>query len=125
DAIFYLNVSPKILAERNFQKRGFLDYWESGMDIQRMGGMYENFAKYQGRLHKVFETLQKEFSFHSIQGSRSPVSIAKEIRVRVEKILSSAEKGEKATPVKEAVPPPEKEKAPSVPETANEVPKEK
>jgi dTMP kinase len=46
DAVFYLNVSPKILAERHFSKSGMLDYWESGMDIQRVGGMYDNFIKY-------------------------------------------------------------------------------
>jgi dTMP kinase len=116
DAVFYLNTSPKILAERNFQKRGFLDYWESGMDIQRVGGMYDNFIKYQNRLHKVFQTLQREYGFHSIAGSRSPVSIAKEIRARVEKILSAtSEKSEKtmekmpALQIKEAAPiPPEK-----------------
>jgi dTMP kinase len=102
DAVFYLNTSPKVLAERNFQKRGFLDYWESGMDIQRVGGMYDNFIKYQNRLHKVFQTLQREFSFFSVQASRSPVSIAKEIRSRVEKILtSSGEKALAASPSKE------------------------
>src|SRR5580693_8789573 len=124
DAVFYLNTSPKILAERNFQKRGFLDYWESGMDIQRVGGMYDNFIKYQNRLHKVFQTLQREYGFHSIAGIRSPLSIAKEIRARVEKILSAAsEKSEKtaekvpAMPVKEAFPIP-LEKLPSALEMA-------
>jgi len=107
DAVFYLNVTPKILAERNFQKRGFLDYWESGMDIQRVGGMYDNFVKYQGKLHKVFQNLQREFNFYSIQGSRSPVSIAKEIRGRVEKILTAsliAEKAERAVRAEKANP---------------------
>jgi dTMP kinase len=94
DAVFYLNVSPKGLAERNFRKRGFLDYWESGMDIQRVGGMYDNFIKYQAKLHRIFEALQKEFGFTTIQGSRSVQSVFKEIKTRVEKILtaSSAEK---------------------------------
>ncbi len=107
DAVFYLNVSPKILAERNFSKRGFLDYWESGMDIQRVGGMYDNFVKYQGRLHKVFQNLQREFNFYSVQGSRSPVSIAREIRGRVEKILTAtmiAEKAERAVKAEKANP---------------------
>ena len=105
DAVFYLNVSPKILAERNFRKRGLLDYWESGMDIQRVGSMFDNFIKYQGRLHKVFQGLQREFSFYTIQGSRSPQSIAKEIRGRVEKILSAAmtaERAEKAVKAEKA-----------------------
>jgi dTMP kinase len=132
DAVFYLNVSPKILAERNFRKRGFLDYWESGMDIQRVGGMYDNFVKYQGRLHKVFQTLQREFSFYTLQGSRAPTSIAREIRGRVEKILSAAVAAEKAerlvksdkpatSPAKEPMPTPaEKEKNPVPTEPAAE-----
>ena len=94
--VFYLSVmgAPKGLAERNFRKRGFLDYWESGMDIQRVGGMYDNFIKYQAKLHRIFEALQKEFGFTTIQGSRSVQSVFKEIKTRVEKILtaSSAEK---------------------------------
>lgn len=97
DAVFYLNSSPKVLAERNFQKRGYLDYWESGMDVQRVGSMYDNFIKYQNRLHKVFISLQREYEFYTITGSRSPISIAKEIRGRVEKILAAAsERAEKA-----------------------------
>jgi dTMP kinase len=131
DAVFYLNVSPKILAERNFSKRGFLDYWESGMDIQRVGGMYDNFIKYQARLHKVFETLHKEFGFTTIQGSRSAFSIAKEIRGKVEKILmaaSSAEKaGEKNTAIqaKEPIPSPAEKTAPSPEQAAEKTAAEK
>src|SRR6266516_2567693 len=33
DAVFYLNVSPEQLVQRNFLKNQTLDYWESGMDI--------------------------------------------------------------------------------------------
>lgn len=114
DAVFYLNTSPKILAERNFQKRGFLDYWESGMDIQRVGGMYENFIKYQNRLHKVFQTLQRDYGFYSIQGSRPPLSIAKEIRARVEKILTAEKIPEKTAASNREQAPPAPEKAPYV-----------
>ena len=89
DAVFYLNVNPRTLAERNFRKRGYLDYWESGMDIMRVGDMYENFIKYQGKLHRVFETLQKVYGFTTIQGGKSPVAISKEIRNKIEKLLNS------------------------------------
>jgi len=102
DAVFYLNVSPKILAERNFRKRGFLDYWESGMDIQRVGGMYDNFIKYQAKLHRIFEALQKEYGFTSIHGSKSVRAVFKEIKTKVEKILtasSAAERGAAALEV--------------------------
>ena len=96
DAVFYLNVNPKTLAERNFQKRGYLDYWESGMDIMRVGGMYDNFIKYQGKLHRVFEILQKEFGFTTVPGGRSAFKIAKEIRTRIEKILTASSAAEKS-----------------------------
>jgi dTMP kinase len=115
DAVFYLNTSPKTLAERNFQKRGYLDYWESGMDIQRVGSMYDNFIKYQNRLHKVFLNLQREYGFHSVAASRSPISIAKEIRAKVEKILSSDRPS--ALAPKEAAAP--AEKTPSAKEPGN------
>jgi len=88
DAVFYLNVTPKILAERHFSKSGLLDYWESGMDVQRAGGMYDNFILYQTKLHRVFEAMQKEYKFTTIQGNRRPASIAKEIREKVERILA-------------------------------------
>lgn len=104
DAVFYLNTSPKTLAERNFQKRGYLDYWESGMDIQRVGSMYDNFIKYQNRLHKVFLTLQRDYGFYSVTASRSPFSIAKEIRAKVEKIIASASDRPVNPSAKEAVP---------------------
>ena len=108
DAVFYLNTSPKTLAERNFQKRGYLDYWESGMDIQRVGSMYDNFIKYQNRLHKVFLNLQREYGFLSVTASRSPLSIAKEIRARVEKILTTATEKPAPPANKEPAVPPEK-----------------
>jgi dTMP kinase len=126
DAVFYLNTSPKILAERNFQKRGFLDYWESGMDIQRVGGMYDNFIKYQNRLHKVFQTLQREYGFYSLAGIRPMFSIAKEIRSRVEKILSAASEKTEKPAEKAAAAPPREPGMPSVekPAPMDEVPLE-
>lgn len=87
DAVFYLNVSPKALADRNFQKRGYLDYWESGMDIARVGDMYESFLKYQTRLHKTFKFLQREYAFTTLNGMRSVRAVHREIRDRVEKLI--------------------------------------
>jgi dTMP kinase len=106
DAVFYLNVSPKLLAERNFRKRGYLDYWESGMDIQRVGGMYDNFIKYQSKLHRIFETLQKEYAFTTIQGGRSVRAVFKEIKTRVEKILVASSAAEKSAALPETPAPP-------------------
>jgi dTMP kinase len=88
DAVFYLTVGPRALAERNFQKRGFLDYWESGMDIARAGDMYESFLKYQNRLHKTFLSLQRDYGFTTLNGMKNAHTVHKEIRDRVEKLLS-------------------------------------
>jgi dTMP kinase len=87
DAVFYITVGPHTLADRNFQKRGFLDYWESGMDIARAGDMYESFLKYQARLHKTFKFLQRDYGFTTLNGMKSVRAVHKEIRDRVEKLL--------------------------------------
>jgi hypothetical protein len=40
-------------------------------------------------LHRVFENLQKEYGFTTIHGGKSPMTISREIRAKIEKILSS------------------------------------
>ena len=47
DAVFYLNVSPEELVQRNFAKNAALDYWESGMDLGLSRDMFDSFLKYQ------------------------------------------------------------------------------
>jgi dTMP kinase len=87
DAVFYLQVSPHGLAERNFRKNGMLDYWESGMDIQRSGDMYECFIRYQRRMQKLFQAMQKIYGFEIINANRSPQAIARELRAKIERVL--------------------------------------
>ena len=87
DAVFYLNVSPRILAERNLMKSGMLDFWESGMDIKRSGDMYQCFIEYQRKMHEEFHNIALEYKFETINGNRSPLVIHKELRAKVEKIL--------------------------------------
>jgi dTMP kinase len=43
DAVFYLNVSPENLVQRNFAKDFALDYWESGMDLGLSRDMFDSF----------------------------------------------------------------------------------
>ncbi|MBI4640989.1 MAG: thymidylate kinase [Candidatus Tectomicrobia bacterium] len=87
DAVFYLEVSPKVLAERNFHKNVTLDYWESGMDIQRSGDMYECFTRYQRQIHRVFRSMQAVYGFETINGNRSPRTISQELQAKIESIL--------------------------------------
>src|SRR2546423_7066734 len=44
DAVFYLNVPPEELVQRNFAKNLSLDYWESGMDIGLSRDMFDSFS---------------------------------------------------------------------------------
>jgi dTMP kinase len=87
DAVFYLKVNPQELAERNFRKNGMLDYWESGMDIQRSGDMFDCFTRYQRQMHKLFLTMQGIYGFDIINGNRSPRPIFRELSARIEPLL--------------------------------------
>jgi dTMP kinase len=87
DAVFYLKVSPQGLAERNFRKNGMLDYWESGMDIQRSGDMFDCFVRYQRQMQRLFLTMQQIYGFEIINANRSPQTISQELSVKIERIL--------------------------------------
>jgi dTMP kinase len=87
DAVFYLKVSPQGLAERNFRKNGMLDYWESGMDIQRSGDMYDCFVRYQRQMQRLFHAMQKTYGFEIIDANRSPQAISRELSAEIAGIL--------------------------------------
>src|SRR6266481_2946299 len=55
DAVFYLNVSPEQLVQRNFAKNCALDYWESGMDLGLSRDMFDSFVQYQTAMAKIFK----------------------------------------------------------------------
>ncbi|MGH8065424.1 MAG: dTMP kinase [Candidatus Entotheonellia bacterium] len=87
DAVFYLKVSPQELAERNFRKNGMLDYWESGMDIQRSGDMFDCFIRYQRQMQRLFLAMQRLYSFEIINANRSPRPISRDLRARIEPLV--------------------------------------
>ncbi len=87
DAVFYLNVSPEALVQRNFQKIQALDYWESGMDIGLSRDMFDSFLKYQALVETEFRRLQATYGFTIVNGERSVEEISSELQERVEKLL--------------------------------------
>jgi len=87
DAVFYLNVSPELLVQRNFQKIQALDYWESGMDIGLSRDMFDSFLKYQALVETEFRRLQATYGFTIVNGERSMEEISSELQERVEKLL--------------------------------------
>src|SRR5438552_7350415 len=75
DAVFYLNVPPEELVQRNFAKNLSLDYWESGMDIGLSRDMFDSFMVYQTAMQKAFRHLQTIYGFTIVDGMRSSEAI--------------------------------------------------
>lgn len=87
DAVIYLNVGPRQLVERNFQKNGTLDYWESGMDIGLDTNRYDSFIRYQRLINREFTRMQKKYGFAIINGNRSVKAINQDLRHQLRAVL--------------------------------------
>ena len=87
DAVFYLNVSPQQLVQRNFAKKQALDYWESGMDLGLSREMFDSFLKYQALMAQQFRRLQTMYGFSIVDGDRLPDDINAELRRKIEAVL--------------------------------------
>ncbi|HEX4643988.1 MAG TPA: thymidylate kinase [Verrucomicrobiae bacterium] len=89
DAVFYLNVSPEQLVQRNFAKKSALDYWESGMDLGLSRDMFDSFLKYQALMAERFQRLQGIYGFNIVDGDRSPEEINAELRRKTEAVVKA------------------------------------
>src|SRR5499427_8535239 len=54
DAVFYLEVEPEELVQRNLSKNATLDYWESGMDLGLSRDLFDSFVHYQTAMQSAF-----------------------------------------------------------------------
>ncbi len=88
DAVFYLNVSPEELVQRNFAKKQALDFWESGMDLGLSRDMFDSFLKYQSLVAAKFKSLQKTYDFTIVDGNRSPDQITLDLRKKINDVLA-------------------------------------
>jgi len=87
DAVFYLEVEPEELVQRNLSKNATLDYWESGMDLGLSRDMFDSFLKYQGAMHAAFRRLQKTYGFTVVDANRPVEVVAKELRKKIRAVL--------------------------------------
>ncbi len=87
DAVFYLQVSPGNLIERNFAKDFALDYWESGMDLGFSCDMFDSFIEYQRRIAMTFRDLQAEYGFTMVNGDRPIQEVQAELRAGIAAVL--------------------------------------
>jgi dTMP kinase len=90
DAVFYLNVSPEELVQRNFAKNNALDYWESGMDLGLAANIFDSFLKYQGLMLEAFKRLQEIYGFTMVNGHRAVDDINDELRTQIEQVLEGS-----------------------------------
>ena len=89
DLVFYLDMRSQILAERALSKGASLNFWEAGMDVRRSGDMYDAFIEYQSRLRKAFQEMSERFGFINLNGNQPSLSIAKQVRERMELLLGA------------------------------------
>jgi dTMP kinase len=87
DAIFYLNVSPEELVQRNFSKNFALDYWESGMDLGLSRDMFDSFLQYQALVASHFKRLQSTYGFTIVDAHQSVDDITEELRKKIESVM--------------------------------------
>jgi len=88
DAVFYLNVSPEELVQRNVAKNAALDYWESGMDIGLSRDIFDCFVQYQRLMAKEFERMQNSYGFTMVDGHRSVAEIYTDLQKQIELVLN-------------------------------------
>jgi dTMP kinase len=92
DAVFYLEVEPEELVQRNLSKNATLDYWESGMDLGLSRDVFDSFVQYQGAMRDAFRQLQKTYGFTIVNGNRSVDAINGELRKKISALLNGSAK---------------------------------
>jgi dTMP kinase len=88
DAVFYLNVPPEELVQRNFAKNAALDFWESGMDLGLSRDMFDSFMQYQTAMQKTFRYLQTTYGFTIVDGMRPAEAINAELQKKMGAVLA-------------------------------------
>jgi dTMP kinase len=88
DAVFYLNVAPENLVQRNFAKHMALDYWESGIDLGLSRDWFDSFLTYQGLIQKQFQRMQTTYGFTIVDGHRPIDTVNMELRHKIEAVLN-------------------------------------
>ncbi|BDC36352.1 dTMP kinase [Candidatus Methanoliparum sp. LAM-1] len=92
DLIFYLDVDPQLLVERNFEEKGRLDYWESGLDIGLSDNIFDSFMVYQEKIRNEFHFMAEKYGFIKVNGNRSVEDVQKDLRNKIVHFLQINDK---------------------------------
>src|ERR687897_1059688 len=85
--VFYLDVEPKELLRRRFEKNITLDYYESGEDLGFTDDILESFLFYQQKIKQEFVRMQKVYGIIPIDGNRSIESVNVDLKNKIDQFL--------------------------------------
>lgn len=85
--VFYLDVEPKELLRRTFEKNMTLDYYESGQDLGLSDDILESFLLYQQKIKQEFIRMQKIYGIIPIDGNRSIESVNVDLKNKIDQFL--------------------------------------
>lgn len=85
--VFYLDVEPKELLRRVFEKNMTLDYYESGEDLGLSDDVLESFLLYQQKIKQEFIRMQKTYGIIPINGNRSIESVNSDLQKKIDQFL--------------------------------------
>ncbi len=87
DLTFYLDVKAGELFHRIFQKYGYLDYYESGGDIEHADNLYTSFIRYQKRIAREFRRIERKYGINEINGERPISEVSADLQRRINDYL--------------------------------------
>lgn len=91
-AVYYLRADVKHLVSRVVIGRGSFDFWESGMDMRFGRDMYESFLRYQSRLVRALDRMEKRYNFQVIDSSKPSEQILRELQRRISRLFATKER---------------------------------
>ena len=86
--VFYLDVEPKELLRRVFEKNMTLDYYESGEDLGLSDDVLESFLLYQQKIKQEFIRMQKSYGIIPINGNRSIENVNSDLQKKIDQFLA-------------------------------------
>lgn len=87
DLAVYLQVPPSLLLHRGLQKQGYLDYWQSGLDMGLSPDRVTSFLRYQERLGASFLALADRHGLVTVDGGGSVEAVGEAIEREVRRVL--------------------------------------
>jgi dTMP kinase len=91
-AVYYLRADVKQLVSRVVIGRGNFDFWESGMDMRFGRDMYESFLRYQSRLMRALDRMEKRYNFEVIDASKPSEQILRDLQRRISRLFATRER---------------------------------